>query len=185
MAAQDVVVTVQSANGGLVDLVFFDLLGNQTIYELTMRNPSIGAYVSPPGRAVEGITIQPSRKSAASLLAGGILIDANSTALQPIFTCPASVASDPVVGCIITSMVLRGATTSLTTVSVAAGWNASGNNVFATATHTELTGATLASPIAPTAGQVIGLPGNSFGIKNSIAQGGAGNVTVDLFGYLF
>jgi hypothetical protein len=183
--AQDLVFTLQSANFGLVDLVLFDIKGDGSIFEFTIRNPSIGGYVSPPARAVEGSAIQASRKSAVSLLAGGVLIDVNITTLQPIFTCPATVASDPVLGCIITGITLRGATTSLTTVSIAAGWNANGNNVFATATHTELTGATLATPITPTAGQVIGLPGNSFGIKNSIAQGGAGNVTVDLFGYLF
>ena len=187
--AQDFMVTLPSQGPGplLIDLQLFDIDGNGKKYELTVLGPSLGTVPAPSNRVLQQNAVYGGRKTAPVLLSasGGVLIDANSTALQPIFTVPASTTGYPIVGCIITSMVLRGATVSLTTVSVAAGWNANGNNVYATATHTELTGSTLATPVAPTTGQVIGLPGNSFGIKNSIAQGAPGNFTVDLFGYLF
>jgi hypothetical protein len=189
--ALDFVATIPVAtpNGGgaLADLNFFDLDGNGKKYELTIAFPSLGTYPTTPTRLSENAGIAQTRKLGQQLLTpqGGVLIDANSTLLQALFTLPASTALFPVVGCVVSHLVIRGATISLSTVSVAAGWNAAGNNTFATATHTELTGPTLATVILATTGQTIGLPSGSFGIKNSIAQGVAANFTVDCFGYIF
>jgi hypothetical protein len=188
--AQDILITLpcSTPNGGgsLVDLILADLDGTGKRYELTTTFPSTGTFPSAPARLAEGTPVE-SRKTGMQLLTpeGGVVVDANSTLLQNLFTLPASLAGFPIVGCVIAHMVIRNATISLSTVSVAAGWNASGNNTFATATHTELTGPTLATVILATTGQTIGLASGSFGIKNSIAQGVAANFTVDVFGYIF
>jgi hypothetical protein len=190
--AQDYQITLVAVGPGPagiqnIDLILSDIQGNGTMYEATFLVPSAGSTPGSGRLTEQAGNIYGGRKTGFQRFTplAGIVIDVNSTALQPVFTVPTTNTSFPINGCIVTHLVLRAATLSLSTVSVAAGFNANGNNVFATATHTELTGPTLATIVSATTGQTFGTSAQSFGIKNSIAQGGAGNVTVDAFGFLF
>jgi hypothetical protein len=86
---------------------------------------------------------------------------------------------------IVDHVVIRLASASLTTASFGVGFNANADDVVADATHTELTGNTLYTRLAPKVGAKIGAATDVFGLKCSIAQGAAATVTVDVFGWLY
>jgi hypothetical protein len=87
--------------------------------------------------------------------------------------------------CVVTHMVLRTASISMTTASYSVGWNsASYNDVVANATHTELTGSTLYSVIPAKAGAKVGTSGQSLFLLANTLQGAAATITVEIFGYL-
>lgn len=88
--------------------------------------------------------------------------------------------------CVITKIVLRNASTSLTTWSGSFGWNSTAfNNVIADATHTELTGNTLYTALLPKIGATVGVAADTLKLKNNTLQGGAATVDVEVHGYLF
>lgn len=85
---------------------------------------------------------------------------------------------------VVTRIVLRSASVSLTTASFGFGFDANATDVDTSSLHTELTGATLVSQIIPLAGAKIGSAADVLGIKCSIAQGVAATLVVDVFGVL-
>lgn len=88
--------------------------------------------------------------------------------------------------CIITHVIVRNASTSLTTASYSLGFNSAAfNNVIADATHTELTGSTLYTVLIAKAGATRGVAADTFKVLMNILQGGAATTTMDVYGYLF
>lgn len=87
---------------------------------------------------------------------------------------------------LITKLILRLASTSLTTVSLSIGFNSAAfNDVLADATHTELTGNTLFTALASKIGAKVGTTGQLLKLLCNTLQGGAATCTVDTFGILF
>lgn len=85
---------------------------------------------------------------------------------------------------VVTRLVLRSASTSLTTASFGFGFDANATDVDGSSLHTELTGSTLVSQIIPLSGAKIGSAADVLGIKCSIAQGAEATLVVDVFGVL-
>ena len=106
-------------------------------------------------------------------------VDLNTTDKQTIYTVPTGKS------CIVTKVVVRLASISLTTANYGFGFDAGGSDVITGATHTELTGNTLYTVLSAKAGAKVGTAGQAFGSKCSVAQGAAATVTIDVFGYLF
>lgn len=114
------------------------------------------------------------------LLQSNAGVNLNTATEQPLYTVPVGRS------CIITFIVVRNASTSLTLASYSAGFNTgTDTNVIANATHTELTGSTLYTKINPINGAAVGTAGQILNLKNNTLQGGAATVTIDVFGYLF
>lgn len=114
------------------------------------------------------------------LLATVNLIDLNSAAEQVLYTAPAGITA-----VVITRVVNRKASTSVTTASWGYGWNSgTDTDVIASATHTELTGATLYTILIPKTGAKLGAASGTFSVKTTIQQGGACTITNDVFGYI-
>jgi hypothetical protein len=108
-------------------------------------------------------------------------MNATNATETTLYTVPTGVS------CCVTSIVLRNASTSLTTASWSVGFNAGTDTDFrADATSTGLTGATKAY-IYPgiTTGVVVGAAAAVFAMKLNTQQGGAATATMDVFGYLF
>lgn len=105
-------------------------------------------------------------------------IDLNTTAKTSLYTVPAGKS------CIVTRLIVRGSSINLTTAAFGAGFDPSAGDVVTSATHTELTGSTLYTTLAPKAGAAIGTAGSVLGIACTIAQGAAATATVDVIGYL-
>lgn len=112
------------------------------------------------------------------ILATKDLANLNVTTKTSIFTVPAGKTA------IITRLVLRNASISLTTASFGFGFDAGATDVDGSTTHTELTGPTLASQTIVLSGAKVGAAADVFGIKCSIAQGAPATMSVDAFGYL-
>jgi hypothetical protein len=107
------------------------------------------------------------------------LVDLNNAATPTLYTVPNEVS------CVITAIVMRKASISLTTVSLSIGWTAAAyTDVLATATHAELTGPTLATVLAPKTGMLIAVPGSVLKLKNNILQGAPATASFDIFGML-
>jgi hypothetical protein len=102
----------------------------------------------------------------------------NTTNKQTIYTVPTGKTL------IVTKIITRNVSTSLTTVIFGFGFNANANDVIAAALHTTLTGSTLMTIDVPIAGAIVGAAANVLGVKCSLAQGGAATATIDVFGYL-
>lgn len=106
-------------------------------------------------------------------------VDVNTTSETLLYTVPVGKY------CIVTHIVLHGATVSLTTASVSAGYNASFNDVATNATHTELDATTKYKVVSAKSGATIGIGTEKLFIKPNTAQGAAATVNVEVFGYLF
>lgn len=107
-------------------------------------------------------------------------VDMNTATPTALYTVPTGRS------CIITKVVVRAASTSLTTASYSFGFNsATFNNVVADATHTELTGSTLYTALAAKTGATRGAAADVFKVLMNTLQGGAATTTMDVFGYLF
>lgn len=107
-------------------------------------------------------------------------VDMNTATATTLFTVPTGKS------CIITHVVVRNASTSLTTASYSFGFNsATFNNVIANATHTELTGSTLYTVLIAMAGATRGVAADTFKVLMNTLQGGAATTTMDVYGYLF
>jgi len=107
-------------------------------------------------------------------------VDMNTAPAQVLYTVPAGYQ------CNITKVVFRNCSGSLTTASVSFGFDAGGTNVVATALHTGLTDSTHQDIALPKAGAVVGVAGTNGTLSciDSILQGGAMTVTLDIFGVL-
>lgn len=126
------------------------------------------------------LTLANSQTVVEGLLSTTAAVDMNTATATLLYTCPAAKT------CVISKVVLRNASTSLTTVSVAFGWtSASFNDVIATATHTELTGSTLATILIPKVGAKVDPGSGTFKVLDTILQGGAATVTIDVYGSVF
>lgn len=106
-------------------------------------------------------------------------VDLNTATKTTLFTVPAGKTL------VVTKIIVRNASSSLTTASFSFGYNANADDVVATATHTELTGNTLYTKIEPKVGAIIGNAADVFGVKCTILQGSAATVTISVFGYFF
>lgn len=120
------------------------------------------------------------RENAITLLSSTSSVDMNTATATTLFTVPTGKS------CVVTHVVVRNASTSLTTASYSFGFNsASFNDVIANATHTELTGATLYTVLSAKTGATRGVAADLFKVLMNTLQGGAATTTIDVFGYLF
>jgi len=114
-----------------------------------------------------------------SLLSSTASVSLNTANKTTLYTVPAGKT------CIITHVIVRNASTSITTAEYGFGFNANADDVITSATHTELTGATLFVSLIPKAGAIRGAAADVFGVKCTVNQGAAATVTISVFGYLF
>lgn len=120
------------------------------------------------------------RENAITKLATVTGVDLNTATAQTLYTVPTGKS------CIPTHLVIRNASTNLTTVSFSIGFNsASFNDIVANATHTELTGSTLFTVLIAKAGATRGVAADILKLLNNTLQGGAATCTIDVFGFLF
>lgn len=106
-------------------------------------------------------------------------VDLNTGDPTSLYTAPAGKEV------IVTEVVMRDASASLTTASISFGWNSADfNDVIANATHTALNAATKYKRISAAAGAVKGAEADVFSVKANTPQGGAATCTIDVFGYL-
>lgn len=111
-------------------------------------------------------------------------IKLSSTALVDMNTATPTTLYTALTGTIITRVVVRKASTSLTTASYSFGWNsATFNDVIADAMHTELTGNTLYTILVPKVGAKAGVAAGTFKVLMNVLQGGVATTTMDVFGY--
>lgn len=106
-------------------------------------------------------------------------VDLNVTTKSTLYTVPTGKSFIP------THVVVREASTSLTTASYGFGFDTGATDVIADATHTELTGSTLYTILSAKAGAKLGAAADIFGVKCSVAQGAAATATIDVWGYLY
>lgn len=107
-------------------------------------------------------------------------VDLNTATATTLFTVPSGR------NLIVTRIIVRLASISLTTASVSFGYNSTSfNDVIATATHTELTGSTLFTILVPKVGAIRGTAADVLKVKANVLQGSAATVTIDVFGYLY
>lgn len=117
-----------------------------------------------------------------TLLASGVSVDMNVlNGTTPLYTVPAGKS------CVVTKIVVRSASISLTLASYSFGFtSAAFADVVANATHTGLTGPTLAIILNPIAAAfTIGAAAAVLTCKVNTAQGAAATALVDVYGYVF
>ena len=115
-----------------------------------------------------------------SLLASNAGVDLNTATASTLYTVPTGKS------CVVSKVVIRNVSTSLTTASVSFGFTtAAWADVIADAVHHELTGNTLATVLLPMIGAKVGTTGGTFKIKCNTLQGVAATATIDVFGILF
>jgi hypothetical protein len=107
-------------------------------------------------------------------------VDMNIDTAQTLYVVPVGVS------CVISHVVVRSASISLTTASYSFGFTgAAYNDVIANAAHTELTGATLYTILSAKVGSKIGVAASLFSAIMNTKQGAAATTTIDVYGYLF
>lgn len=118
------------------------------------------------------------REVADSLLSS-TAIDLNAVAETTLFTVPAGKS------CVITKVILRGASGALATASISFGFNtANADDVIANGVRT-LTGATNYEIIPAGSDSVRGAAAGTFKLDVQTAEGGALTAAIDVFGYLY
>jgi hypothetical protein len=120
--------------------------------------------------------------SSEQLLAPNTLVDMNAAAADTtLYTVPGGKT------CVITKIVVRNASVSLTTASYSFGFNAGTcNDVVVDGTHTGLTGATMAIVINPIAtGHKMGAAAAVFAVRVNTGQGAPATARIDVYGYTF
>lgn len=104
-------------------------------------------------------------------------VDLNSATPTVLFTVPAGVSF------VLTRVVVRNVSTSLTLVSFSLGYNAASyNDVVANATHTELTGSTLYTVLIAKNGAKLGAATTQLQLLCNTLQGGAATADLDIYG---
>lgn len=107
-------------------------------------------------------------------------VNMNTATATVLYTSPTGLST------LITKVVVRNCSTSMTTASYSFGWEAvTFANVIANATHTELTGATLYTRLNAKTGATVGTSTGTFNVLLNTLQGGAATCTIDVFGYTF
>lgn len=115
-----------------------------------------------------------------ALLSTTNAVDVNSATATLLYTVPAGKT------CVVTRIVVRNASISLTTASIAFGYNTpTWDDVVATATYTELTGSTLYTIVSPKVGAAVGAATGTLKVLPTILQGAPATVSVDVFGFVF
>lgn len=118
--------------------------------------------------------------SAGEIYLGTISVDMNTGTATLLYTCQTGKS------CIISRVIIYGASTSLTTASYSFGWtSAAFSDVIANATHTELAGATLYTILFPKVGATIGTSTGTFKVLMNTLQGGAATANMAVFGYVY
>jgi len=146
-------------------------------YILSFNGSYNGLYPSDPTTIVAATPVK--QLGGEFLLKTTNLVDLNTATPTALYTVPTGYIAIP------TRVVIRNASTSLTTVSFSIGFNSAAfNNVVADATHTELTGATLYTILAAKAGATRGAAGDVLKLLCNTLQGGAATCSVDTFGYI-
>lgn len=176
-----------------------DLQLSDNVYPLSLGSGSVGIPAKPFPSIVIGNAANNSSQitgtfggnrvltlpDATMTLAEGLLsttaaVNMDTATATTLYTCPTGKS------CVITKVVVRNASTSLTTASYSFGWtSAAFSDVIANATHTELTGATLFTILPAKAGAKLGASTNIFKVLMNTLQGGAATTTIDVFGYVF
>lgn len=111
-------------------------------------------------------------------MTGAQRVDVNTTTAQLVYTVPTVGANF-----MVTRVIARNASTSLTTASWGLGYNNPNyDDVIASATHTELTGNTLYTVVPAKNGAVVGTAAAALYFKCSIAQGVAAVMDLDVYG---
>lgn len=144
------------------------------------NNEKISDAGLPTGHFIdeEGSIVWPGKLSQERLLQSTPTVNMNTATATTLFTNPTGRT------CVITKVVVRNASTSLTTASYSFGWtSAAFNDVIANATHTELTGSTLQTILIPIAGQKLGPSAGTFKVLMNTLQGGAATASMDAYGY--
>ena len=118
------------------------------------------------------------RESAITKLATVTGIDVDVTTKTTLFVVPTGKKL------IVTHLVFRTASISLSTASWGVGFDAGGSDVMASETFVELTGDTLLTIRQTIDGSKLGVAADILGLKCSIAQGAAATIDADVFGYL-
>lgn len=151
------------------------------LYQLSFNASFNQTYPSDPTTIAAGTPISQSPYAGEILIDRTTGVDFNDgTSLKiPLYTVPAASIFIP------TRVLIRSASTSLTTASVSFGFNGNtANDVIANATYTALTGSTLYTIVAAKVGATRGAAADIFGVRVNTAQGGAATVTLDTFGFL-
>lgn len=150
------------------------------IYQLSYTRNFDNLAPSLASAIVPGAAILTGSPDAQSLLLSSTLVDLNDdSAPQDLFTVDVDV-----IVFVVYRIVIRNASTSLTTASVSFGWNdPTYNNVVANATYTELTGPTLETSIFPKAGAQQGGSESIFRLQVNTEQGAPATAIIDVFGY--
>lgn len=119
------------------------------------------------------------KENAITLLASGDDIDLNVTAETTLYTCPAGKT------CVITHVVMRGASGALASASISFGWNTgNADDVIANGVRA-LTGSTSYEAMAAKSDAVVGIAAGTFKVDVNTAEGGALTADFDVFGYLY
>jgi hypothetical protein len=149
-----------------------------SVLEIQNSSAAVLFAVSPNGVIRSAGLTNPSNE----MLLSSTALDMNGTngTETTLYTVPAGRSMVP------TRIVLRNASTSLTTASWSVGFNAGTDTDFrANATSTGLTGATKAYIYyGITTGVVVGAAAAVFAFCLNTQQGGASTATMDVFGYL-
>lgn len=162
---------LQTTTAGVTDSTDKRFVTDQELADLVTLQPLA---------ALEAKLLQLGSNLSETLLASVSSVNLNTATPTTLYTVPAGKSA------IINKVVMRLASTSLTTVSWSIGFNsASFNDVIANATHTELTGATLYSVLAAKAGAKVGAAADVLKLLANTLQGGAATATVDVYGYLY
>ncbi len=113
------------------------------------------------------------------LITSVVGVDLNTAVPSSLTTVPAAKSL------VVTKLVIRNASISLTTVSFSVGFNgpATYNDVIADATHVELTGPTLLTILPAKAGAKRGAAADVLKLLCNILQGAAATCDIDVFGY--
>lgn len=119
------------------------------------------------------------KENAITLLESTASVDMNAVAVTTLYTVPTGKS------CVITHVVCRTASISLTTVSWSFGFDAAGSDCIADATHTVLDGATKYIVIKAKDAAVLGTAAGTFKIRVNTAQGAAATMTAEVFGYIY
>lgn len=148
-------------------------------YSLSFNSSFNQTYPSDPTTIEAGSPVKMSPQGGETLLITRDSVDLNTAVATSLYTVPADNIA------VITRIVLRNASTSLTTASISFGFNSAAfNNIVANATHTELTGPTLYTVLIPKTGATRGVAADILKVLANTLQGGAATVSIDVFGYL-
>jgi len=112
-------------------------------------------------------------------LAHETAVDLNAVPASVLLTVPALTSY------VITHIIIREASTSLTTVEFSIGWTTPAfADVIANAGHAELIDATGVIILIPIAGAMVGAAADELTLLCNVLQGAPATVTVDIYGFL-